>query len=125
MTRVRSPRLVPTYSSDNPNLSPSVPLEFDEEDEDFLLKDLDPSSKGLHTETICSEETPRRTVTPPTGALDEEDAWVGGQAGVAGLDDAEPFDHISAAGFLDEEQTAAVEAPKAPKGRKGRKKQQI
>ncbi|KAL0575045.1 hypothetical protein V5O48_006918 [Marasmius crinis-equi] len=112
MNKVRSPKLIP--SPDN-NISGSVPLEFDEEDEDFLLREPDLSPEET------SEQPSQRTMTPPTGALDEEDAWVGDQV----VDEAETFDHISVVGFLDEEQQsdAAEAASKATKGKKGRKKQ--
>uniref|UniRef100_A0A0W0GCZ6 BCAS3 WD40 domain-containing protein n=1 Tax=Moniliophthora roreri TaxID=221103 RepID=A0A0W0GCZ6_MONRR len=110
INKVRSPRMVP--SSDTTTASTSVPLEFDEEDEDFLLKEegnTSPSGSGSGSE----ENHP-----PATGAggAGTADTWVG--------DDAETFDHISAVGFLDEEQESMVEASKAKnlRGKKGRKK---
>ncbi|KAF9262284.1 hypothetical protein L218DRAFT_960419 [Marasmius fiardii PR-910] len=117
--KVRSPKLIP--SSDN-SVSVSVPLEFDEEDEDFLLKEPNVSTtKEQSSET--HEEPSARTVTPPTGKLDEEDTWVGGND-AAGIEDAETFDHISATGFFDEEQqVSTLEPSKVSRGKKGKKKQ--
>ncbi|KAK7039125.1 hypothetical protein VNI00_010310 [Paramarasmius palmivorus] len=112
MRKVRSPKMVP--SSDTTTTSTSVPLEFDEEDEDFLLKEEDTSPSASGSGSGSEENHPQ---TSGTGAgAGTTDTWVG--------DDAETFDHISAVGFLDEEQESMVEASKAKvfKGKKGRKK---
>ncbi len=122
--KARSPRLVATRpdASDHP----SVPLEFDEEDEDFLVRDTDPleTSAGAAGEDVISRSVSTSTGTGTgTGAstsagistpatniealpveLDEGDQpWQGwGPEDKQAVEDAERFDDIKV-GFLDEE----------------------
>lgn len=103
--KVRSPRLAPKRDS----LSAPVPLEFDEEDEDFLL----PAGDGMSSlDDGLSRTTSREGAllsTPSTGIeplpLEEEGgaAWEGwGPEDKLAVEEIEQFDDI-AVGFMDEE----------------------
>ena len=109
MHKARSPRLGPRS-----DVSGSVPLEFDEEDEDFLDRDddrLDVPGEGgsISRSTSRGEGDSGASVsTPSTGAvpLDDEadyDLWHGWSTeDKLAIEEAEQFDDV--VGFLDEEQ---------------------
>jgi hypothetical protein len=136
--RVRSPRVLPRVEREDAGTGAGVPLEFDEEDEDFVLDDgLQETQHREHEADAASassgadadsEERPRtapgddldlqRTVridgggAPGTfehlgGDSEQDGAWRAWEHAVA---EAEPFDEISAVGFMDEEQEAQKEA---------------
>jgi hypothetical protein len=120
MHKVRSPRLGP-----RPDVSESVPLEFDEEDEDFLS----PNNRlGIHGDGAISRSTSRgegdsgaSVSTPSTSAapLDDEadDLWRGWNAEDKRIvDEAEQFDDV--VGFLDEEQTPSIRAERTERSRR-------
>ena len=110
--RVRSPRVLPSHGEHS---GASVPLEFDEEDEDFMLE-----RNGRHTDDdalsrTTSQDDGPSVSTPSSGAdvaaledvrrreepVDKSEPWPSWEHAV---DEAEPFDEISAAGLMDEEQ---------------------
>lgn len=105
--KVRSPQLGPRL-----DMSGSVPLEFDEEDEDFLNLD------GQHILNAVSRSTSREEgdsgasiSTPSTSTipLDDEvdDLWHGWNTeDKPAIDELEQFDDV--VGFLDEEQTPRI-----------------
>ncbi|KAJ3997637.1 hypothetical protein F5050DRAFT_1568895 [Lentinula boryana] len=111
INKARSPQLLPSSDS---SLSASVPLEFDEEDEDFLSHEAgryrshgisQPMSPGEH----CQGTDDMDMFMPEGSLLDEErDQWPGwvGEDRKA-VEEAETFDDISAVGFMDEEIHAA------------------
>ncbi|KAF5364610.1 hypothetical protein D9758_005561 [Tetrapyrgos nigripes] len=141
INRVRSPQLAP---SDN-SLAASVPLEFEEEDEDFLDRghaDSDAATASTsmkHAVSPPAPEEPSSTTpesnrlspgedTPNDDADDAFEGWVGQDQ--QAVDELEAFDHISAVGFLDEEQEMQAQAQakvqieaavKPKKGKKGRR----
>lgn len=125
MTKTRSPQLVARTDS---NLSGPVPLEFDEEDEDFLPRDglgasqddsnhpfsvsSQPSRDNADGRSGVSSEliTPSQSVTQHLMDADvvgmmEEDIGFSGwdpQDRLA-IEEAEQYDDITAAGFVEEE----------------------
>jgi hypothetical protein len=117
INRVRSPRLRPYPDS---NMSTSVPLEFDEEDEDFISRDTldipdrdgESGSRGTSrgVDSGASPSTPATSTHPlddedEDGLDQERDAWNGWSAeDKAAVEEAERFDDISVVGFLHEEQ---------------------
>jgi len=118
--KVRSPQLDP-----RPDTSESVPLEFDEEDEDFL--DCD-SRLGVHIHNTVSRSTSRgegdsgaSVSTPSTSAIplnDEvDDLWRGWNTeDKSAIDEVEQFDDV--VGFLDEEQTPSIQAERTKRSRR-------
>ncbi|KAJ4490710.1 hypothetical protein J3R30DRAFT_3278910 [Lentinula aciculospora] len=93
--KVRSPQF-PT-SSDS-SLSASVPLEFDEEDEDFLSNETQPVSSEHPQESDDLFEPERHSHDENR---DQWPGWVGEDR--KAVEEAERFDDISAVGFMDEE----------------------
>lgn len=107
-----------------------IPLEFDEEDEDFLAHDIPPASIGANggrgAERVGVEEEIGTLASPPlssnpsgssdasslpsmqaqaTGGGHEEDLLQGWNIeDMQAVEDREPFYDISAAGLMDEEQ---------------------
>ncbi|KAG5653843.1 hypothetical protein H0H81_010116 [Sphagnurus paluster] len=138
--KVRSPRLRPRPDS---SLSASVPLEFDEEDEDFLARDHEESLALSGSMRAVSRETSRgdgdsgpTLSTPATSAraLESEEDLLVGQV-MEKVDDAwgawsaedklaveevERFDTIDVLGLLDEEQ-ARVRVQRSDAGETRRK----
>jgi hypothetical protein len=119
MHKVRSPRLGP-----RPDMPGSVPLEFDEEDEDFLDYDNRLGAQGgdsISRSTSRGEDGSAASVsTPSTGAIPldnvADDLWHRWSAeDKLIVDEAEQFDDI--VGFLDEEQTPKIHAEKAERNR--------
>ncbi|KAJ7576906.1 hypothetical protein C8J56DRAFT_971884, partial [Mycena floridula] len=114
--RVRSP---PAIRHDS--LDASVPLEFDEEDEDFAIRNSQGMDMDMDMDMDLFEITNDSSVpaastsldsgptisTPSSFPLDNEidDTWQtwGGEDKQA-AEDVDNFDHISAVGFMDEEQ---------------------
>ncbi|TFK32507.1 hypothetical protein BDQ12DRAFT_692387 [Crucibulum laeve] len=130
--KVRSPVLVPR--SDNSIPGP-VPLEFDEEDEDFLSRDgLDvPGGDGIARSRTMSRggdsaDSAPSISTPATDthvldngllqSVDDEmwDGWDREDKPV--IEEAERFDDISAVGFLDEEHASMMQAAAKKRSRK-------
>ena len=120
MHKVRSPRLGPRY-----DVSGSVALEFDEEDEDFLHNG---NRLGVHDDDAISRSTSRgagdsgaSVSTPSTSAvpLDDEtdDLWHRWSTeDKLAIDEAEQFDDV--VGFLDEEQTPKIHAERTERNRR-------
>jgi hypothetical protein len=120
MHKARSPRLGP-----RPDVSGSVPLEFDEEDEDFLNRHSRVDVLGhdsISRSTSRGEgDSGASMSTPSTGAVplddDADDLWQGWNAeDKLAIDEAEQFDDVI--GFLDEEQTPKIHAERTKKSRR-------
>lgn len=141
--KVRSPSLGPRRDGED-NIS--VPLEFDEEDEDFLgvprsADDVGNRSNIAVATGISAESGTSGTsasaidVAPPTP--EAEDLWKGWESREVGqaVEEVERFDDISVVGFLDEEHQKEKEVReraraqemegnvrvKGKKGKKGKK----
>ncbi|KAF9445816.1 hypothetical protein P691DRAFT_784691 [Macrolepiota fuliginosa MF-IS2] len=122
----------------------SVPLEFDEEDEDFLGVSRDDAplgttgvsaESGTSGTSVSVNDTDAAPPTPDTTAT-TEDLWKGWESREVGqaVEEMERFDDISVVGFLDEEHQREKEARereareraaaggRVKKGRKGKKK---
>lgn len=118
--KVRSPKLRPQSGESTPGL---VPLEFDEEDEALVTQDefsrepgnsaeqendndstndADMASNSGGTRDSRSISTPSTNDNAPLAESGSEDGW--GPDEVHAVEEAEQFDEISAAGFMDEEQ---------------------
>ncbi|KAF8166691.1 hypothetical protein BJ912DRAFT_889225 [Pholiota molesta] len=133
MHKTRSPQLVARPDS----LSGPVPLEFDEEDEDFISRDTldasishDASRKGASADSASSLATPANLSThhlmdaDVVGAM-EEDIWDGwDRQDKLAVEEAEQFHDITAIGYVEEEQPqVAVVSDQVPVAkRKGRAK---
>ena len=128
INKAKSPRLKPMQSlRSGVTTSPSwAPIEFDEEDEDFLLPSEDlvqepgPAAEGDATSQSTSRDgasilTPLSTQPDFFDSLDndygghenfeDERGW--SQEDRQAVEDAERFQDISAAGLMDEEQSAS------------------
>ncbi|KAG6874070.1 hypothetical protein C0995_006927 [Termitomyces sp. Mi166 len=145
INRVRSPHLGPRRDS---VISASVPLEFDEEDEDFahpeLLLDVPGASSSRETSRGHGDPGSGPTVSTPATSEDdwdrkmETDTWGGwSEKDRIAVEEVERFDDFDVLGLLDEEQLLLqraqgkmqtkgvgrtdVQAPTEPEGkRKGR-----
>ncbi|KAF8838160.1 hypothetical protein BDN67DRAFT_991441 [Paxillus ammoniavirescens] len=118
--RVRSPQL------GDGGFAPPVPLEFDEHDEDFG----DPPRGGVHaTETPsrctstgaadsnASISTPSTHVNPLEDESEGDDLWRGwNEEDKLAVDEAEQFDDV--VGFMDEDQTPAIQAEQRKSNRR-------
>ncbi|KIJ59762.1 hypothetical protein HYDPIDRAFT_177705 [Hydnomerulius pinastri MD-312] len=121
--KVRSPQLGPRPDS---GLFGPVPLEFDEQDEDFA--DRIPSRGELTSEvpsrsTSAGERDSGASIsTPSTNAnpLEEgDDLWRGwNEEDKLAVDEAEQFDDV--VGFMDEDQTPAIQAEQRKANRRQR-----
>ena len=144
--KARSPQLVPRSDS---SLSGPVPLEFDEEDEDFLSRDsaaleipLLPGDEGTTTRepsrdggasaadsasiiTPASSSTHQLLDADVVGTVDEE-IWHGwDQEDKLAVEEAEQFDDIAVVGYQAEAQEQRQKNPVLPSAeskRKGRPK---
>ncbi|KAF8890452.1 hypothetical protein BD779DRAFT_1517758 [Infundibulicybe gibba] len=114
--KARSPTLHPRGEGSPPG---AVPLEFDEEDEDFLNRDPGPPERD--DDAASRGDSGGSVSTPATSAhpLEDEpgDVSIGGDAwngwspeDMQAVEEAEGFDHISVVGFLDEEQAPMVQS---------------
>lgn len=118
--KVRSPKLRPQSGESTPGL---VPLEFNEEDEALVTQDefsrepgisaeqendndstndADMASNSGGTRDSRSISTPSTNNNTSLAESGSEDGW--GPDEVHAVEEAEQFDEISAAGFMDEEQ---------------------
>ena len=142
INKAKSPKLNPMQSLGPGMTSPSwAPIEFDEEDEDFLLSGEDPAqepgptAEGGATSLSTSRDgasilTPLSTHPDFFDSLDndygghenfeDERGW--SQEDRQAVEDAERFFDISAAGLMDEEQSAPGMLPESEKGAKGKKR---
>jgi len=151
MHRHRAARLSPPPLRDGEgSIAGSVPLEFDEEDEDFVIgpRDIFEPAELSRSHNTTTSRGPADSVeslsTPATSAhtLDEEEVsvevkeegeggkqegeeiWHGGWSSedAQAVEEAERFDDISVVGFLDEEQASmrAAEAENEKRKMKGR-----
>ncbi|OCH85153.1 hypothetical protein OBBRIDRAFT_798469 [Obba rivulosa] len=123
--KVRSPRLA-AYPDNE--LSTSVPLEFDEDDEEFSIDHLQPggpeeqvmsrsTSRG-EGDSAASVSTPSTNLDPLPVDEDGCDVWQGWDPeDQLAVEDAERFDDITV-GFMDEEQETLREVGKKVKQRK-------
>jgi len=134
--KVRSPPFIPRSEGSASGL---VPLEFDEEDEDFLTRntlevgDRDDDT-GSHTTSRGGRDSGASVSTPATSAhaLEDEDGEGGGDGVWEGwgvedkeaVEEAERFDDISAVGFLDEEHAMMAAQAENRKG-KGRRRRGV
>ncbi|KAG1741253.1 hypothetical protein EDB19DRAFT_1634624 [Suillus lakei] len=117
INRVRSPQLVPRPEG----LSASVPLEFDEHDEDLVFPGLERDDDVVDDSTSRGGDATDPSIdTPPTNAepCDEgTELWHGWtEEDKLAVDEAEQFDDV--VGFLDEEQTPAIQAEQRRANRK-------
>jgi len=147
INKAKSPKLKPMQPLGSGTSSPSWAVEFDEEDEDFLLSSEDPIQEpGPVTEGRATSRSTSRdgaSILTPLSVqpdffdpldndyggrenLEDERGW--SQEDRQAIEDAERFYDISAAGLMDEEQPASgVVSPglekegKNKKRRKGRK----
>ncbi|KAG0698946.1 hypothetical protein DFH29DRAFT_1016474 [Suillus ampliporus] len=108
--RVRSPQLVSRPES---SLSASVPLEFDEHDEDLVFPGMERDDDVVDDNASRGGDATDPSIdTPPTDAepCDEgTELWHGWtEEDKLAVDEAEQFDDV--VGFLDEEQTPAIQA---------------
>ncbi|KAH7923186.1 hypothetical protein BV22DRAFT_1015894 [Leucogyrophana mollusca] len=122
--KVRSPQFGPRPDS---SLSGSVPLEFDEQDEDFLYQTpkLDePNDETPSRSTSRGEGDSGGSVSTPSTNLnpledDGDDLWRGwNEEDKKAIDEAEQFDDV--VGFLDEEQTPSMQAERKKASRRQR-----
>ena len=140
INKAKSPRLKPMRSLGSGVTSPSwAPIEFDEEDEDFLLSTEDPAqepgpaAEGDATSRSTSRDgvsilTPLSTQPDFFDSLDndygghenfeDERGW--SQEDRQAVEDAERFFDISAAGLMDEEQSASGLLAELEKGAKSK-----
>lgn len=142
INKAKSPRLKPMQSLGSGRTSPSwAPIEFDEEDEDFLLSHEDsaqepgPTAEGDATSRSTSRDG-ASILTPLSiqpDFFDSLDNDYGGNEGFEdergwskedrqAVEDAERFFDISAAGLMDEEQMTSGLLPELEKGGKSKKK---
>jgi hypothetical protein len=131
--RLRSPHHGPTTAPSASEHGAGVPLEFDEEDEDFLPRtddashgDVPPAVPDLSTLPPPVVLPPHREVHKellPDEVAGEEDAWSGWDAqDRAAIDDAEQFNDL-VVGIMDEEQIRdAVPPPSTAMKGKSKKK---
>ncbi|OJA20381.1 hypothetical protein AZE42_06676 [Rhizopogon vesiculosus] len=116
INRVRSPQLVSRLEG---GLSASVPLEFDEQDEELVYHDDDDvvddsASRGEDATTDRSVETPPTDVDPCDEGTELWHGWT--EDDKLAVDEAEQFDDV--VGFLDEEQTPEIQAEQRRANRK-------
>jgi len=133
--KARSP---PPTSRLNSNMGGRVPLEFDEEDEDFLTREpypvppphtLEEEEESVLARSVDRMQEPlTASLSIPSSHLqplepEGEEMWAGwGSEDKQAIEDAERFDNISVTGFLDEEQAAIVQQAKPkPKKKKGKR----
>ena len=107
--RVRSPRLVAHHDA-----TIGVPLEFGEEDEEFVLSYG--STSPLHEDGGSVSAS-----TPSSGGVDvgeqkgDDNAWLSWETDVPkGEDVGEQFQEISVVGFMDEEQALTKRSSRSP-----------
>lgn len=117
INRVRSPQPVPRPEG----LSASVPLEFDEHDEDLAFPGMERDDDVVDDNTSRGGDATDPSIdTPPTDAelCDEgTELWHGWtEEDKLAVDEAEQFDDV--VGFLDEEQTPAIQAEQRRANRK-------
>jgi len=138
--KVRSPILNPRVEQGNGPQPAWAPLEFDEEDEDFMLAGQMHEGDSLNDDADAMSRSTSRdgasiSTPPPTqpelfedmqgiglrgSVLEEDRGW--SREDRQAIEDAERFYDISAAGLMDEEQQSVpVEQPVARKGKKGKK----
>jgi len=142
INKAKSPKLRPTQSLVSGATTPSwAPIEFDEEDEDFLLskedpiQEPDPTAEGDATSRSTSRDgasilTPLSTQPDFFDSLDndyggrenfeDERGW--SPEDRQAVEDAERFYDISAAGLMDEEQSASGMLPGSEKEGRNKKK---
>jgi len=114
------------------DIARSVPLEFDEEDEDFLggeprlgEHERDDDETNSRTTSGGGGDSGASISTPSTNALpleeyNEDDVWQGWDPeDKQAIEDAERFDNISVVGFLDEEHASIVQEKQRRSRRRG------
>ncbi|KAF9070367.1 hypothetical protein BDP27DRAFT_1323920 [Rhodocollybia butyracea] len=117
INKARSPPFPP---SSDASLASSVPLEFDEEDEDFLSREAAPipESKDIRNNGLSLDGNDVPLSERPIND-DQWPGWVGEDR--KAVDEVETFDDISAVGFMDEE-IHATKVNSSAKNRKSKKK---
>lgn len=139
--KVRSPKLIPRLEQGGGPPPTWAALEFDEEDEDFLLAGQRREPRGDHLDDGAdnmSRSTSRdgASVTTPSSAhqelfedmqgpihrsvLEEDRGWSNEDR--QAIEEAERFYDISAVGFMDEEQMAPAPIPPKKIKKKGKAK---
>lgn len=114
ISRVRSPRLVARHDA-----GAGVPLEFGEEDEDFILSSGgdDGTSASRDDGGSVSASTPSSGPVYTGERKDTDSAWLGWNTGALNEEDVgEQFQEISVVGFLDEEQALTKRRSRSPVG---------
>ncbi|KAI0693476.1 hypothetical protein BC835DRAFT_1071237 [Cytidiella melzeri] len=110
--KVRSPRLLPRSGD---SVSTSVPLEFDEEDEDFLSLDVaakDSDSRATSREG-ASVSTPSTGIEPLPAENEGDTSWEGwSNEDKQAVDEVEQFDDIGV-GYMDEEWQRSAIRPRS------------
>lgn len=100
VSRVRSPRLLA-----HNDVIAGVPLEFGEEDEDFVLSPYDGTSTSRDDGGSVSVSTPSSGPGDASERKDVENTWLSWDAGTSKVDDVGvQFQEISVVGLMDEEQ---------------------
>lgn len=110
--RVRSPRLVPHYGA-----TIGVPLEFGEEDEEFVLSyGGDSSTSPLRDDGgSVSVSTPSSGGADTGERKDSKNTWLSWETDIPkGEDVGEQFQEISVVGFMDEEQALTKRRSQSP-----------
>jgi hypothetical protein len=100
--KVRSPRLIPRSGD---SVSTSVPLEFDEEDEDFLPLDIQTQGRDSRATSRegASVSTPSTDIEPLPHDREGDLSWDGwSNEDKQAVDEVEQFDDIGV-GYMDEE----------------------
>ncbi len=98
VSRVRSPRLVA-----HNDMAAGVPLEFGEEDEDFVLSAYDGASTSRDDGGSVSVSTPSSGPVDAGERKDSENTWSMWDGRTSKVDE-EQFQEISVVGLMDEEQ---------------------
>ena len=108
--KVRSPRLVPRSGD---SISASVPLEFDEEDEDFMALDIPTQGRDSRATSRegASISTPSTGIEPLPAENEGDVSWEGwSNEDKQAVDEVEQFDDIGV-GYMDEEWPHATARP--------------
>ncbi|KAI0084206.1 hypothetical protein BDY19DRAFT_997921 [Irpex rosettiformis] len=110
--KVRSPRLVPRSGD---SVSASVPLEFDEEDEDFTALDIPAQGRDSRATSreAASLSTPSTGIEPLPADNEGDVSWEGwSNEDKQAVDEVEQFDDIGV-GYMDEEWPRATAHPRS------------
>lgn len=109
--RVRSPRLTAQH-----DVTAEVPLEFGEEDEDFVLSYREDGGTSSRDDGVSvSVSTPSSDPVDAGERKDNDGKWPSWGVAVPGAEDLEEqFHEISVVGFMDEEQALTKQRSRSP-----------